>query len=695
MSTPRWIRPTAVTIAAALTCGIALSVGGCPADTTGPDDDDTGKIAGSGTLKRFASPDDLVNYFRTRVADQVEPNTRNSFWMFADDVVFAPSATAGSGIEAADAGGSAPPTDSVSQTNTQEADVDESDIVKTDGQNIFIARGEKLSIVRGAPRAEMALLSEIDFDAPVSEMYLTDSRVIMLAQSYGDPMPYYGGRGGAAIDIMIWPPYYRSAKTVLFQVDVSNPASPTIEKRVELDGSVISSRVTDGRLFLVMTIVPEIPPAPTRSEIANISLDDIMPQIEGPNGPRDLIPWQSWYFPDPENGWYTTAVVSLDVTDVEKVISSAAVMASAGTVYASTEAIYVSDTDYTTDGVYRETTLIHKFAIGDDGGATYVASGSVDGRLLNQFSLDEHDGKLRVATHIPTPFRLEPAPAASDDSVSSDGSTATVSTAQDLTPPPPSNAVFVLGEADGKLNVVGSITGIAPNERIYSARFMGDYGFLVTFRQIDPLFTMDLSDATAPKIVGELKIPGFSDYLHPAGDGLLIGLGRSVTTTEWGGVVPDRLQLSLFDVSDLTNPTVIQQLEIGGQWSFSPANSNHKAFTFLPDRNLLAFPATMTNASVRFDYNYEQRTALIVYDVSPSGFTWRGELEFLGDQYYYGGGETRGVIINDDIYAVDTTGIRAATLGDFVATTDLELPDLGLPEYGDGFPADEGVATRP
>lgn len=693
---------------------LALSVGGCPlgtndngnsnanANTNGSGYNQTAKTR----LSSFASPQDLLNYFKERVAAN---RTRSSFFpLFSTDIAATPTAAAGGASEgAANATSDAA---SFTNTNTQETGVDESDIVKTDGENIYIARGTRLSIVKAEPRGEMKLRSEVELNAGdnASEMYLVGDKVLLLAQTYGDVAPYYGWRGGgAAIDVLIWPPYYYNAKTVVYQIDVTNADSPSIEKRVEMDGNVASSRLTGGRLILVMTVVPNVPQNPGIFQLASITLDDILPKLEGPGGTQDLVPWQEWYRPDPENGYYTTAVVALDARDIESVISSTAIMASVGTVYASTEALYVTDTDYTTDGTYRPTTAIHKFAFDSDGGASYVASGTVPGRLLNQFSMDESNGHLRVATYVDSPviFATTPIAAESSGGGSSSAGSATTSvdaptaTASETAPPPPSNALYVLDEQAGDLSIVGKIEGIAPNERLYSARMMDDVGFLVTFRRIDPLFTLDLSDPTAPAIVGELKIPGYSDYLHPVGDHLLIGVGRTVSPLAWGIEEPDKLQLSLFDISDLANPKVVQQLALGGSFSTSEVSNTHKAFTFLPDKNLLAIPANLTNSAGPAAYNYSVQNTLLVFRVADSGFTQLGSVDFAGPGYYsyWGGYDTRGVIINDDVFAVDSFGVRAVGLSDFSQVATVDLPDTGDINYGGPYPVDvaaPGVATR-
>jgi uncharacterized secreted protein with C-terminal beta-propeller domain len=146
-------------------------------------------------------------------------------------------------------------------------------------------------------------------------------------------------------------------------------------------------------------------------------------------------------------------------------------------------------------------------------------------------------------------------------------------------PQEPDNAVFVLGESNGALDILGSVANFGTNEQIYAVRFLGDHGFVVTFRQIDPLFVLDLSDPQAPRLVGELEMPGYSEYLHPLGENHLMGVGRTTDESEWGRTSVKGIQLSLFDVSDWTNPQVVQQLSLGSWGSYSEISTTHKAFT--------------------------------------------------------------------------------------------------------------------
>ncbi|MFQ5807519.1 MAG: beta-propeller domain-containing protein [Phycisphaerae bacterium] len=644
---------------------LPLALAGCPWETSG------GTIPeGDPALVPFESRAALLEYFKEQASQSVQQ--RNApFPFFGFGILGLPMAAAppesGDLADAGAADGDASETTPFTTTNIQEVGVDESDVVKSDGTYFYIARGESLRVVRAAPASELAEVGRLDLDVHVSEMYLYGSKLILLAQRY----EAYGGGWGRP-EIAIWPPYFVGSDLIVVELDVSDPAAPTVARQIELDGSLVDSRLTNGRLILVLTIAPELPANPTPLAIGRMTLDDVMPKVRARETERDMVPWENCLYPESPDGYFLTAVVTLDADDVEQIVHSVAVMANAGTIYASREALYTSDAEYDPDNNYREMTAIHKFAFDENGAAQYVASGSVPGRLLNQFSLGEYEGHLRVATHV-TNLRFFGFFAGPDVAVSS---------AQDIAPPAEFNAIYVLGEAGGELEVTGWIENIAPGETLHSARFLGDHGFLVTFRKVDPLFVLDLRDPTDPQVVGELKVPGFSDYLHPLDDTHLIGVGKATLPTDEGFDWFQGVQISLFDVSDWSNPTAVQQITLGGRGSESEVDYTHKAFTFLPQENLLAIPMTLTTESgIPWDYGEPIFGGVVAFRVDKtSGFTELGRLEDVswrnGDYYYgYYDGWRRAAFIGDVLYAITPDGVRTAPISDFADTTALELEE--------------------
>jgi hypothetical protein len=305
----------------------------------------------------------------------------------------------------------------------------------------------------------------------------------------------------------------------------------------------------------------------------------------------------------------------------------------------------------------QTTTAIHKIAI-SNGAITYSSRGEVPGILRNQFSMDEYNNNLRVAT------------------------TSNVYTTRGSYE---YNNVFVL---DAGMKTIGSLTHIAEQETIYSTRFIGDRLYMVTFKRIDPFFVIDLSTPAAPKILGKLKIPGYSDYLHPYDANHIIGIGKETGTTEWGGVSTRGIKLALFDVSDVGNPKQLDKVEIGDPGSDSAALSDHKAFLFDRAKNLLVIPArVVVNEPVTTDkYGGIQQNiwyGAYVFGITPeTGFTLRGTVEHGtgGDRYYWYGSSAnevrRALYIGDVLYTLSSKKILANSLANINTTvTTISLPD--------------------
>lgn len=643
-----------------------ILVAGCPQNA--------GPAGGTGEAKlvAFSSSQELLDYFR----GQARAQTQSRSWGMPDFFGFGGMAPAAGAEDSADTGnggtGGTSDEQSFTTTNLQEVGVDESDVIKSDGTYFYIARGDTLRVVQATPIGELAEVGRLNLDVRVSEMYLFGTKLILLAQRYEVGG---GGWGMPAMEMEMWPPYFVGSDLTVVEVDVSNPRTPAQLKEIELDGSLVSSRLVNGRLILVLTIAPQLPENPTPARINAMPLEEILPQVRDQVRAREMVTWQNCLHPESPDGYFMTGVVTLDAADIETIVHSVAVIGNAGTIYASTAALYLTDAEYDPDDNYREMAAIHKFAFDAEGAARYVASGSVPGRLLNQFSLGEFEGHLRVATHVSNPvfFGMFEEPV----------SVGVATAAQDIEPPSDFNAVYVLKQSGSELEVTGSIENIAPNEEIHSARFIGDHGFLVTFRQIDPLFVLDLSDPTDPQVVGELKIPGFSDYLHPWGEDRLIGVGKASVPTDEGFDWFQGVQLSLFDVSDWSNPTAIQQITLGGRGSSSEVDYTHKGFTFREDDGLLAIPMRLYSVEqIPWEYGELAFDGVVALRVdAETGFTELGRLDAVRDStygdYWYGGPEnwTRAALIGDNLYALTADGAAAAALDDLSSATVLEFEE--------------------
>ena len=705
-----------------------------------------GRETGSAELKRFTSEKELEDYF----LDQI--TTRN---MRVDDLGFSRGALGevtadatgdGSGGASSD---SAPPPGSIetvdasssdqdfSQTTIQEEGVDEPDLVKTDGTYLYIMDQSTLKIVLASPPEELALLSEVALEGFGREIYLHDDKVVALTQSGGgyffvagggiaiDPLPiaeapvrsdiavdsgFDGEVGIATSDVAVVEPgfdgisgefQFERPRTIVTVVDVSAPDAPVILSETRFDGSQSSSRMIDGVLHLVISNFQsyylDVLPALGTSDldVASVDVAALLPSFarvdgDGNESSGNIVTWRELYRPTDPDGFGVLTVVSLDV-DNDALFSAVGVVAEPGLIYSSLEALYLTDTEYDFARQVRETTDIYKLAYVDRG-ATPVATGTVPGRILNQYSMGEHQGHLRVATTVGPTFTFFEA----------------------LTGP--SNNVYVLGQAGETLETVGRLEGLAPGETIQSARFVGDRGYLVTFEQIDPFFTLDLADPTDPRVVGQLKIPGFSTFLVPIDADHLLAVGQYVP--EEGPFFPRGVQLSIFDVSNFAEPARIANVVLGqDSGASSEAVFNPKAFTYFRERGLVALPVSIfadifffddvgsVDGGVAVDTTDQQAPppdeliepiepinadepiesiepfvpqgfeGLVVYSVSiEDGFTELGRINsrfedagFFWSRQAAPRAFTRGVFMGDHVFAVTDHGVRGSLVSDIAA----------------------------
>lgn len=636
-----------------------FGLGGCPKVNTGNSDPNSTGTQ-KAVLKPFGSRSELLSYLAAQAT--ASSRSSNNYLLggglavpsMAEAGNYSPNPTGGVAADAA-AGSSSAAVHST--TNLQEVGVDESDVFKSDGKYFYLARNNTLRIVQAAPGQALAEVGELSFNAQITDLYLTDAGLLALGPNFDYT---YGG-----VQTMIYPPYYSGGQTIIYQVDISNPTQPTLVKQTKLDGMLAASRVVNNQLVLVLTIYPNISGVAATTVLGiptgdNSAAAGALPKVSNDSGESEIVSWENWLHPDVSSGYEMTVVAALKADDIETIVSSTGVVGGAETIYASPNALYVTDSAYDESNNYRESTNVHKFAFQSDGSVQYAASGNVPGRPLNQFSLSEYQGQLRIATHINNMVLYPPLDTAipidfpvinlanaqatdaspPDTSTSSSGSSTTDAGTTSISAyydPNTYNGVYVLSETDGELATIGRIDNIAPNEKIYSARFLEQRGYLVTFRQIDPLFSLDLSNPTAPKVTGELKIPGYSDYLHPLDDNHLIGVGHNVVNFPQGFSEPGGVQLSLFDVSDPNNPQVVQQLVMGGYGSSTDVSYNHKAFVYVPELKILSIPVQLAPLSNdMYTYGYPTFDGVVAFSVDPSsGFTEIGKLSSVLNSYEY------------------------------------------------------------
>lgn len=534
-------------------------------------------VAASTVIEAFDGCTSLESHLRTSALDRVTawglPGGSGGPAVAADPASDGSDAPA-AGPPAPTAPDSAP---DASDTNVQEAGVDEPDIVETDGTHAFVVAGSTLRVLAvadGAPRS----VGELELGQWDSSLLLVDDRLLVLSPSWGDEpapdqtAPAADGDGDVAASS---PSPSGQPATVLRLVDVSDPTRPTVVDRADVDGWLVSARSVDGIARIVVRAVPSRLPfvypdgqrtedealAHNREVVAASTIEQWVPLVR--RGSQDTAPaatCEQTVTPSAFAGFGSLSVLTVDVRADLADLRATTVLTEGETVYASRSTLYVATSrwwDEVGEPVEDFHTDLHAFDIAAPGAARYLASGSVPGHLLNQFSMSEHAGHLRVATTEGAPW--------ADGTIS---------------------GVHVLARQGDVLATVGSVGGLGQDERIFAVRFLGDVGYVVTFRQVDPLYTLDLRDPTAPRVVGELKIPGYSAYLHPAGPGALLGLGQDAT--EDGQVTGT--QMSLFDVTDLAAPR--QQSKVTFPDASSEAEWDHHAFLYWQPAGLVLVPLT-------------------------------------------------------------------------------------------------------
>ena len=468
---------------------------------------------------------------------------------------------------------------SFSKTNVQEAGVDEPDQVKTDGRRMFAVENGRLWAVsvEGSPR----VLGSIALDS-AQQLLLVGNRIVALGQS-PVAVPMMGGPAAdqpASARSMPYPgPYRYEPQSRITVVDVSDPAAMRVTNRMDADGSYLSARLVGGVARVVLRSTPrgmEFQPPRDDTPAARAEALDRNRQVIRSSGAANWVPGftvdggqrvsgcSSSYRPPEFSGFGTLTVLTLDAANPER-SDSTSVMGDGEIVYASERHLFVATNQWSNvrgDTVEQSPrTLIHEFDITNPRQAAYRVSGEVRGTVLNQFSMSEYAGHLRVAT-----TEQDPNGRGNGES-----------------------RVFVLRDNGQTLGTVGDVGGLGRGERIYAVRFIGDVGYVVTFRQVDPLYTLDLSNPSRPRVVGELRILGYSAYLHPIGPDLLLGVGQDATPEgRTRGT-----QVSVFDVSNPAAPRVLHQRSLGqGQ---SPAEFDHHAFLYWEPTHLAVVPVNQYN----------------------------------------------------------------------------------------------------
>ena len=517
--------------------------------------------------------------------------------------------------------------DNFSTTNVQVEGVDEADIVKTDGEYIYYVSSNKLTITDVSDSTKMSSASEIEFndeDFDAQEMFLKDDKVVVIGTKYSN---YRVVENKAETD---YPTY--TSYTIASTYNVEDKTDPELERTVEVEGSYLSSRMIGDDVYLVANkgIYTYL--------IKNSSCDELEEDYFKPKYVDTAVGEEVkyidydciYYIPEFEDSSYLN-IASFNIIN-EEPASIESYLGAGSEIYASNTNLYVTKGKYNYEEDYDVNTDIYKFNL-KDATCTFEKSGTVPGYVLNQFSMDEKDGYFRIAT---------------TDSTSWDS--------EDNT-----NNLYVLNE---NMEIVGKIEGLAPGEKIYSVRFMGDRAYMVTFVQTDPLYVIDLSNPTNPTVLGELKIPGYSKYLHPYDETHLIGIGEDTKVVNYGygdQVVTDGMKMALFDVTDPNNPVEMYNVKIGEKGTYSEILNNHKALLFSKEKNIIAFPISITEN----DYNVTFQGA-IVYGISlDKGFELKTKISNSQsdmDKYYGRSTVQRIIYIGDTLYTLSSNLIKATDM---------------------------------
>ncbi len=625
---------------------------------------------------------DIKDMLTKEVEATFDQIRHGGYWFPVEDGPGGPTpATAGPRQEGVDYSG----------TNNQEAGVDEADFVKTDGYFIYNLNGNRLHIFGVPAFGDLDPLSVTNVEGWPQEMLIAGDRVAVFSTvpvtNLPDDHPLKN-RLGHKDPNGVW--FFRTWDvTKITVLDVTDRAHPRLVRELYLEGWYQAARKVDTSVRAGIYTWMNIPglyywgwyygqdqtiderEAAAKAAIAALSLEDVVPVIYERLPDRTFNVWslthdgcRSFYRPSDSQGRGISTLLTFDLAASDFHFDTDQIITNYATFYASQDYLYLAEAAHDWWWFWwnhdqDDRTNIHMFDIRNPQKTFYVASGRVPGQVFDSFSLGEKDGFLRVATTknwenrwwLPADQR-----------------------------PPTENNVYVLEPHGGHLRVAGALENLAEGERIFSARFVGDQAYLVTFRQIDPLHTLDLSDPYHPRAVGELVTPGVATYLHPIDDHrlLTIGWGGDTTGLNW------RTQIGLFDVTDFAAPTLQDTLDLGSDgWAYSEAQWEHKAFQYWAPKKLLAIPLAsyrvVTTDGVYPTYRYLSTLELISVDPQ-TGLSVYGDIDHSGfynsaaDKFWQYVDIRRSIFMGDFIYAISDRGITVHRIADLAPVTSAPLP---------------------
>lgn len=488
---------------------------------------------------------------------------------------------------------------SYSETNVRQEGVDEGDIVKTDGRYLYILKNRKKAIAvvdTAGEQLKSVQTMEPEGVSWIYEIYLDteNKRLVAVCGREND------GNLADARDM-----YHSSGSVEAVTYDISNPEKPEEIGRVRQSGDYHSSRMADGYLYLFSNYVI------TGNGIAKWSPETYVPLVNG-----ELIAEKDICLPPEQQGCEYTVLTSVSMEAPDKAHESKAILSGGGEMYVSNNNIYYYVTTWNYNASQTETTSLQRIGY-QDGAFKSGAQATINGYIHDSFCIDEYKDYLRV--------------------VVTQGDT---------------NAVYVL---DMELKETGSITGLAKDERIYSARLMGDTGYFVTFRETDPLFSVDFSNPEKPEIIGELKIPGFSDYLHPYGEGKLLGIGMNMDEK---GMMAEGVKLTMFDISEPSDVEEEDTYILKNVFS-TDVSYDYKAVLADVRKNIIGFSGYTDRGQNYYIFEYQEG----------KGFVCKMEEEINGNTSL----SARGLYIDDMLYVIQGNVIEAYSLKEYKKVRDLIL----------------------
>lgn len=570
-------------------------------------------------LKTFQSYDELENFLKTNINKSKTFSSNPQIISLEGGLV--PETNVPTSTLSA--------TPAYSTTNVQVAGVDEADIVKTDGTYLYVVSGNTIYIIGADPSSQPTFMRKITLNETNNlEIYINGDKLAILGTRY--PYPVYK----AAPETVATYPYVYTEEVIIKVYDLTDIANPVLARAITMNGTLAGSRMIGDYLYASI-----VQPA-LRPDSNETNLMVMLPEITVNDVAKEVQPTEIRYVNTTYASYYFTTVIAVNLKNDAQQPTHETFLASTGAqMYVSQDNMYLTvlNTNWwltpLQTGEIKEETMIYRISLNKEK-VVFQAQGSVQGYVLNQFSMDEYNGFFRVVT-------------------TTGWGTNSV------------NNLYVLNM---NLSTIGKLENLAPTERIYSARFMGNRAYLVTFRQVDPFFVIDLTSPTQPAVLGFLKIPGFSGYLHPYDENHIIGVGKQ----------GNNVKLSLFDVTDVTAPTeAVPSYIVNASWSDTTVTYDSKAFLFDKSKQLLALPVSINWAKLVGGTYYDNSwQGEYVFNISlTNGFELKGNVthQDVTQQWNSDYSVKRALYIDNVLYTVSDKKIAMNNLEDLRLLKEIDL----------------------